>query len=63
MVYNAITSNKLHAATIHGCFMTWFIVILNQESGIASRLTLFPVILVHGAVHALQAEGWDNLAH
>jgi hypothetical protein len=60
MVYNAITSNKLHAATIHGCFMTWFIVILNQESGIksqesgiASRLTLFPVILVHGAIHAL----------
>ena len=53
MVYNAITSNKLHAATIHGCFMTWFIVILNQESGLASRLNLFPVILVHGAIHTL----------
>ena len=60
MVYNAITSNKLHAATIHGCFMNWFIVILNresrvgnQDSGLASHLKLFPVILVHGAVHAL----------
>lgn len=55
MVYNAITSNKLHAATIHGCFMTWFIVILNQESGIGTRESskLFPVILVHGAIHAL----------
>ena len=37
MVYNAITSNKLYAATIHGCFMTWFIVILNQESGVGTR--------------------------
>ena len=37
MVYNAITSNKLHAATIHGCFMTWFIVILNRESGVGTR--------------------------
>ena len=37
MVYNAITSNKLHAATIHGCFMTWFIVILNRESRVGSQ--------------------------
>ena len=35
MVYNAITSNKLHAATTHGCFLIWFIVILNRESVIA----------------------------
>ena len=40
MVYNAITSNKLHAATIHGCFMTWFIVILNRESGVGPRESL-----------------------
>ena len=37
MVYNAITSNKLHAATIHGCFMNRFIVILNRESGVGNR--------------------------
>ena len=35
MVYNAIASNKLHAATIHGCFLIWFIVILNRDSRIA----------------------------
>ena len=37
MVYNAITSNKLHAATIHGCFMNWFIVILNRESRVGNQ--------------------------
>ena len=70
MVYNAITSSKLDAATIHGCLLISFIVILNRELGLASREsgfasqnTLFPVILVHRSVHALQAEGWDDLAH
>ena len=37
MVYNTITSNKLHAATIHGCFMNRFIVILKRELGFANR--------------------------
>ena len=40
MVYNAITSNKLYAATIHGCFMNRFIVILNRESGVGPRESL-----------------------
>ena len=53
MVYNTITSSKLHAPATHGCFQINFI----------SLDTLLSVILVHCSVHTLQAERWDDFAY